>query len=196
MRQTGNLQCVRRTLSRRLQSAGIHSVVTGAAAAVFCIRLRGFSGSRGVGGSELLEFAGLDEIDPLGDVDDVIADALQIFGGEQHVEGEEAARWLRRDDLRQVVAYLMIERVYGIVVPNDFIHQIQIVMHEGLQGVVEHGAGQLRQTGQVYQRAIDLVGAGQPPPDLGDVYRIVGDSLDVRDELERRADDAQVAGNG
>lgn len=117
--------------------------------------------------------------DPLGDVDGVVADALEEAGDEEQLRQAFLARCLMRDEVGQRVERVLENVIHLLVHLAHVVGELDVLVAVGFDGHAQHIDGALAQhldPAQALGVKRHLDGGYR----LGDIKGVVADALDVR----------------
>lgn len=145
----------------------------------------------------LEQLALLGPADPLGNVDGVVAYALQILVN--HEEVYEGLALLLRDIglddlLDEILADEAEPGVHGIVILDDELCVLDVAVKKGVDGAADHGHDVL--THRVYG-LLNIGGlAGDEGGELGYVGRLIANTLHIIDDVQGGGDMAEIRSDG
>jgi hypothetical protein len=130
-----------------------------------------------------------------GYVSSVVADAFEIFGYQDQLEGGEDLGAVFHHVGEEFAEELVAEAVNLIVAAEDALGEVLIAADQGVQAVADHGFGQLAHAREVHVR-FDLWVAEDASGGLGDVHALVADAFQVTIDARDGEEEAQVRGHG
>ena len=155
----------------------------------------GVGGGLGRGGVVAYVGSADPEDDVFRDVGGVVADALEVAGDDEGVEGLGGEFGALLDEGAERVEGGVVHLVDLIVHFEDRAGEIGVGFDEGLEGFAHHGGGERGKLGDV-DGEIDI-GEGSHLTDAdGDVDGLVSDTLEVGVDADDGEDEAQVDGHG
>ena len=136
-----------------------------------------------------------DDIDYVfGDVGGVVADAFEIFGDEDELEGGEDGAGISHHVGQKFAEDLVAEVVDLIVAARTFWARSDVAADDGVEGVADHFFGKLAHAREIHigldARVAEDAGGG-----LGDVDGLVADALEVVVDAGNGEDEAKIHGH-
>ena len=125
----------------------------------------------------------------------MVADALEVLGDHQQVDGLGAVVGVLADQADQLVLHHVEQIVDDVIHLHHLSRQLQIPVHIGVQTAADHADCGLGHLGQVLQ-LLQIRRVGQIDHQTGDVRRLIADALHVGDHLQRRGDLPQIPRHG
>ena len=139
-------------------------------------------------------YAGAQELHPLGHIDGVVGEALQILGDHEQVQRSLGPGGVGGDGLSNFGGKAGEAGVHLIVPGDDLRRGGQIHLHVGPHRLLDHGQRHCAHGLQILHHMAHRDGAVsiQMQHDLGNVAGLIGDALNVGDHLEGGGHLAQV----
>ena len=139
----------------------------------------------------MLVHAGDGEFDPFGQVDRVVADALEILCDHQQIQRDLALNGFAGDGGDQCLLDVGKILVDQIVLLCDRAGQIHIAADERVHALRDHGAGLLRHAAD--ECAVKRVVAEEKRDDFRDIRCLIANAFHIRDHFECCRNLPQVA---
>ena len=136
-----------------------------------------------------------DEDDVLGDIGGVVADALEVAGDQNQVDGGLDRPRIAQHVGQQLAKNLILQRVEPVVLPQHRLRQTDVARDEGVERLAQHLERQLTHPRQIDQR-LDRRMQEVALRRLADVDGEVADALQVGVDLEGRHDRSQIDRDG
>src|SRR6185437_5292755 len=147
-------------------------------------------------GSQVADVAASDHINYIfRDIRRVVADALQILGDQDELEGRKDDCGIFHHVGEEFAENLIAEMIDFVVANEDRFRKISIAMDQGIQAVANHAFGKLAHARQI-DIWFDLRMAQNAQGGLRDIDGLVADALKVVVDARSRKDEAQVDGHG
>ena len=135
------------------------------------------------------------EDDVFGDVGGVVADALEVAGDDEGVEGLGGEVGAFLDEVGEGVEGGIVHLVDLVVEGEDGAGEVGVGLDEGLEGFADHGGGERGEARDV-DGEVD-VGEGAHLLDAhGDVDGLVADAFEVGVDADNGEDEAEVDSHG
>src|SRR5947208_1439961 len=113
-----------------------------------CSAARDESGCAGMALGELLEEAGLDVVDSLGDVYGVVGDSLNVMGYKEDPGSADHEAWMAPHRFVKLVPHFVVEAVDVVIGYDDRAHEVQIMADESVERLLQHPANTLHHVAQ------------------------------------------------
>jgi hypothetical protein len=137
----------------------------------------------------------LDNVDNVfGDVGGVVADALEVLGYQDQFEGWEDYAGVTHHVGQEFAEDLVTKVVDLVVHGQDFLGELDVAAHYGVQGVANHFFGDLAHAREIDVRFHSGV-AKDTNRGLRDVYGLIADALQVIVDPGDGQDEAEVYGH-
>ena len=134
-------------------------------------------------------------VDVLGDVGGVIADALDVLGGEQQMRAQPDVARVFHHVGQQLAEQRIVHGVDALIVTPHRVGLVGVALGVGVQHVLELAERQLHHVLETSHQGLGMVLAGHGQRPLGDVLAQIADALQVAGDLQHRHDVAQVVGH-
>jgi hypothetical protein len=129
-----------------------------------------------------------------GYVGGVVADAFEIFGYEDELEGGEDLRRIFHHVGEQFAEELIAEAIDLVVAAENALGEVLIGAHQSVQTIADHGFGELAHARQI-NVGLDLRVAKDARGGLRDVDGLVADTLEVAINARNREKEAKIGGD-
>ena len=135
------------------------------------------------------------EDDIFRDVGGVVADALQVAGDDEGVEGLRGLVWLLFDEGAECVEGCIVHLIHLVVEMEDRLSEFGVGFDEGLERLAHHCGGQGGKLGDV-DGQLDVSEGPHLADADGDVDGLVAYALEIGVDANDGEDEAQVDGHG
>jgi len=132
--------------------------------------------------------------DVLGDIGGVVADALEVFGDEDELEGGIDDAGIPHHVGEQFAEDLVAVVVYLIIGGEDFLREVDVAADDGVESVADHFFGKLAHTREI-DVGLDAGMAEDALRGLRDVHGLVADALEVVVDARNGQDKAEIDGH-
>ena len=135
------------------------------------------------------------EDDVFGDVGGVVADALEVAGDDEGVEGLRGELGFLLDERAEGVEGCVVHLIDLVIEQEDRVRELGVGFDEGVEGFANHSGGKRRELGDI-DGQVD-VGKGPHLADAdGDVDGLIANALEVGVDADDGEDEAEVNGHG
>ena len=142
--------------------------------------------------SRVADVLALDDIDYVfGDVGGVVADALEVLGDEDQLEGGEDDAGITHHVGEELAEDLVAVVVDLIVHGEDFLGELDVATHDGVERIADHFFGDFAHARKVHVRLHAGV-AQDANGGLGDVDGLIADAFEVIVDARDREDQTEV----
>ena len=144
----------------------------------------------------MADVAAGDEVNHVfGDIDGVVADALEILGDENELERGEDDGGIFHHIGKELAEELVAQAIHLIVALHDAAGEFLVAADQGVEAIAHHAFGKLAHAREIHV-GLHLRMAQHAHGGLGDIDGLVADALEIAIDARDGEEKAQVGGHG